>query len=160
MDIEFTNTRSSRGNETIAYDVAIANIATYGLLTCRCSWSCRPATESLSGQPATAFERLDDGSFLVQLETPGETLGPGQTTDATTVVVAVPGGQRLNVTHDFFALPLQTSCRKSTHCPFQRLWWASSMNTKSMQAIRKVKHLYISPSHWPLLGWIWTAADF
>ena len=91
VDIEFSNTRLSRIDQTVAYEVEITNTGGYDLFL-PTLLSLDPVTD-IASVPLDVAARTEDGRWLISLEMnfpDGVRLRPGETTTARTVQILSP----------------------------------------------------------------------
>src|SRR5262249_13102668 len=103
--IEFKDTRSSRADGTVSYDVTVTNITDAAILA-PLTLLLDPA-QYFQGEPVGIATHTNDGLWLINLGTglPNGQLLPGQSTTAQTVTINNPLNQHLAVGHGIFAIP-------------------------------------------------------
>jgi YD repeat-containing protein len=104
--IDFLNTRSSRADGTVSYDVRVTNIGDGDLLT-PIVLALDPA-RYFQGQPVNADGPNALGLWLIKLEEAlaDGALHPGESTLAHTVTVSDPLWQRVEIGHGVYAVPV------------------------------------------------------
>jgi hypothetical protein len=103
--IDFLNTRSSRADATVSYDVRVTNIGEGDLLA-PIVLALDPA-RYFQGQPLNAEGPNNLGLWLITLdeEVADGALQPGESTLAHTVTVSDPLWQRVDIGHGVYAVP-------------------------------------------------------
>ena len=105
VDLEFTNTRSDRANQTISFDVSLTNQADYDFLL-PITLLLQPDNNS-TAEPLEAISRSESGAYLVDLSaslTDG-ILEPGESITGHTVTVYNPDALRFELEPAIYTLP-------------------------------------------------------
>ncbi len=106
LEIEFSQTRSSRAEATVSYDVRITNTSEYDLQL-PLLLILDPAL-GYEGIPRNAAGLTPDGAWIVDLSQalpPNGRLAPGESTTGRTVVIDNDGNWHVDYDHGAYALP-------------------------------------------------------
>ncbi len=116
--IQITNTRLDRHDQTVTYEVTITNTADYDLLI-PLVLTLDPA-EFVQGGPQGALEQSDDGRWIFSLNANvpgGVRLAPGESTVGLTVHIVTPGFETADYEPGVAGVPAITSAPTFTSTP-------------------------------------------
>ncbi len=107
VDIQFSDPRSHRDDQTISYEVTITNTADEDLQI-PVMLLLQPEHDDVTGQPTEFDGRGELGAYLIDLsdELPDGRLGVGETTTSRTITIFNPDNLRVDFDPDVFTLPI------------------------------------------------------
>jgi subtilase family serine protease len=117
VDLEFTNTRSDRSNQTISFDVSLTNEADYDVLL-PVNLLLQPARNN-TAQPVDNLGTTDTGAYLVDLSDslPDGILSPGESIIGHTVTIYNPDALRFEFDPAIYTLPTTNAAPVFTSNP-------------------------------------------
>jgi hypothetical protein len=106
VDLEFTNTRSDRTNETISFDVSLTNQTDYDL-SLPLNLVLQPGNNSETAQPTEYTSINDTGAYWIDLSDtlPDGILKPGESITEQTVTIYNPDDLRFEYEPGIYTLP-------------------------------------------------------
>ena len=118
VDLEFTNTRSDRANDTVSFDIALTNKTDYDL-SLPLNLVLQPGNNSDTAQPTDYGSVSDTGAYLIDLSDslPDGVFKPGESITEQTVTIYNPDDLRFEYEPGIYTLPTNNQAPVFTSQP-------------------------------------------